>query len=222
MYFSTIDVRPAIRDDRARFDLLRAADNHHGFIWSLFENDANQERDFIYRVDDEDTPPRFTVISTRRPTEHPGLTILTKEFNPQLRSDDRLAFRTRVNPVIQRSRGRHLNSAKHDVAMDAKFQRNEDSNQSEYARVHQAVSAWFSQRGEAHGFSIVENSFEVSDYRQHRIHRPSGRAPLRFSSVDCQGVLVINDAKKAIDFALHGLGSARAFGCGLVLLRRAK
>lgn len=222
MYFSTIEILPSIWKDGVRRDLLRAQDAYHGFMWSLFDDEPDATRDFIYRVDGTTTPPRFVVISHRKPAVIPGLRVQTKEFAPQLRAGDRLVFQTRVNPIVQRSRGRDSNSAKHDVVMDAKrLERDGDKGATEYERVSRAVSAWFSQREPTHGFTIEYGSFKVSDYRQHQLRRHPNRGTMRFSSVECEGVLTVTDPEKVRQLALSGLGSARGFGCGLLLLRRA-
>lgn len=221
MYFSTVDISPSIWADAVRRDLLRAEDAYHGFIWSLFDGDPNAERDFIYRVEGDATPPRFVVVSERKPNAVAGLNIQSRVFAPQLTAGDRLAFQTRVNPIVQRSRGRGANSAKHDVVMDAKHRERDDmAAGTEYERVYQAVGDWFGQREDTHGFTLDRSSFQVSDYRQHRLRRGLRRVPMQFSSVDCQGILTVTDPEKVLRLALSGFGSARAFGCGLVLLRR--
>jgi len=93
-----------------------------------------------------------------------------------------------------------------------------------YDLVHQAVSGWFCgsehEPGIAarHGFRVVADTLRVDAYRQHRLPR-KGSAPIQFSTVDLSGVLEVEDAAAASDALLNGIGRARGFGCGLLLVR---
>jgi CRISPR system Cascade subunit CasE len=48
-----------------------------------------------------------------------------------------------------------------------------------------------------------------------------GEAPIRFSTLDFEGVLVVRDPARFIAKVATGFGPQKAFGCGLMLLRRA-
>lgn len=223
MYFSTIDISDDIWSDGERLDLLRADDEFHRFIWSLFPPDPDTSRDFVYRAATNETPPSFVVISQRKPKSTAGTRIRTTEYEPHLVEGDRLAFQTRVNPIVQRSRGPGKNSAKHDVVMDAKFRddQREESEATQYERVTVALRDWFQRKAERDGFELDDDYFRVAQYRQHQISRGKGKRPITFSSADCSGTLTVTDPVKFRELALLGVGSSRAFGCGLLVLRRA-
>ena len=71
-------------------------------------------------------------------------------------------------------------------------------------------------RAERLGFEIDEESLAVDAYQQHSEN--NGR--LRFSTVDFNGELTVVDPA-AFDVVLReGIGHAKAFGCGLLLVRR--
>ncbi len=95
-----------------------------------------------------------------------------------------------------------------------------------YDLVHQAVSGWFCgsehEQGIAarYGFRVVADALRVDAYRQHRLPRKGGKL-IQFSTVDLSGVLEVTDAAVATEALLNGIGRARGFGCGLLLVRRA-
>lgn len=223
MYFSTIDITNEIWGDERRMDLLRANDEYHGFIWSLFPSAPTATRDFLYRVDARRQPPRFYVLSARKPEPGVGVLVRTTKYEPQLRVGDRLSFGARLNPIVQRSRGKGKRSAKHDVVMDAKFHDEErhTSEASQYERVTNEVRLWFSRKADHGGFELEEDFFRVDEYQQHRIRRSNGKRPLTFSSAECNGILRVRDPERFLSVAYNGIGSARAFGCGLMMLKRA-
>ncbi len=94
-----------------------------------------------------------------------------------------------------------------------------------YDLVHQAVSGWFCGSEHAqgiaakHGFRVVADTLRVDAYRQHRLPR-KGSKPIQFSTVDISGVLEVLDGALAAEALLNGIGRARGFGCGLLLVRK--
>ncbi|WP_372703564.1 type I-E CRISPR-associated protein Cas6/Cse3/CasE [Candidatus Accumulibacter contiguus] len=87
--------------------------------------------------------------------------------------------------------------------------------------LHELVSdtcgQWLFSRSPRLGFEIVQESLLVEAYTQHAEKKGS----LRFSSVDFSGVLRVTDAAAFSDALYGGIGHAKAFGCGLLLVRAA-
>jgi CRISPR system Cascade subunit CasE len=50
---------------------------------------------------------------------------------------------------------------------------------------------------------------------------PDQRPPIEFSALDLSGVLEVQDGEPFLAALLSGFGKAKAFGCGLMLIRRA-
>jgi CRISPR system Cascade subunit CasE len=84
--------------------------------------------------------------------------------------------------------------------------------------VHGACSQWLIDRGQRLGFSVDPASLMVDGYDQHLEQKERN---LRFSTVDLTGVLTVDDPAAIQPALLHGIGSGKAFGCGLMLVRRA-
>lgn len=85
-----------------------------------------------------------------------------------------------------------------------------------YELAHQACGQWLIAAGQARGFAVDESCLSVEAYSQHR----GKDEKLRFSSVDFAGELTVLDADKFSATLSQGIGHAKAFGCGLLLVRR--
>ena len=92
------------------------------------------------------------------------------------------------------------------------------------AIVDDALEKWMIRQGERHGFSFAKddnNQYKLqnSAYRWHSIKADKG-IKSGFSSVDFLGDLEITDVEKFTKVLFGGIGRAKAFGCGLMLVRR--
>lgn len=92
------------------------------------------------------------------------------------------------------------------------------------AAVDVALEKWMTKQGERHGFLIDKDDnkqgrLQNTSYRWHSIKSEKGKKS-GFSSVDFLGDLVIVDVEKFRNALFNGIGPAKAFGCGLMLVRR--
>lgn len=189
----------------------------HRLVWALFADAPDRQRDFLWR---QEGPGRFMALSARPPLPLSDLfEVECKPFEPALAAGDRLAFTLRANPVVSRgapgTRGR-----RHDVVMNALH----DLPKGERAAarlpaVMDAGRAWLARQGAAHGF-VPADGVGVDCYETVRIPRDKGD-PLRFGQLDFTGVLTVADPATFLPALSNGFGRARAFGCGLMLIRRA-
>ena len=202
---------------------------NHQLLWRLF-GDAEQ-RSFLFRQETEldqlspDQVPRglplFYVLSKQIPVAVPGLLELeTKPFSPLLVAGDRLTFRLRANPTISRKTeaGR---SARHDVLMDAKTKcRHQGIVDPREVQGHmdEAAIKWLDNQSAKSGF-ILESLPQLTGYRQHAIQRKG--TEIRFSSIDYEGILKVTTPELFKEVLCWGLGRSKAFGCGLLMVRRA-
>lgn len=160
------------------------------------------------------------MLSARKPVDSHDLFRLDepKVFAPALATGDRLRFSLRANPVVRR-RGSNGRSAKHDVVMDALRQRAGARREARLEVMRESGSAWLAGQGRGAGFD-VDNVLDVDGYEQHSISR-RGAVPMHFSTLDIGGVLRVRDPSLFLNAILRGFGSAKAYGCGLMLIRRA-
>ena len=92
------------------------------------------------------------------------------------------------------------------------------------AIVDDALEKWMIRQGQRHGFSLAKDDnnqckLQNSAYRWQSIKAVKG-IKSGFSSVDFLGDLEITDVKKFTKALFGGIGRAKAFGCGLLLVRR--
>lgn len=225
MYFSkmTLDKEAAIS---GRFrDLVTGPYQVHEVIWGLFADHPDRKRDFLYRAELTGRDPVVYLLSLREPVYQGQIwDILSKPFNPVLQKGDILSFRVRVNPVVtktepdpERKRIRH----RHDIIMDAKRKLKEENSQFSMADLVQQESVrWLSQRGENGGFSLFNDRVIAGGYRKMQFSQGRKKNTISISVVDCDGVLRVTDPDLFSQMLCKGLGPAKGFGCGLMMVKR--
>lgn len=188
----------------------------HRLVWALFADTPERRRDFLWR---EEGPGRLMALSARPPLPMPDLfEVESKPFEPVLAAGDRLRFSLRANAVVSRGppgqRGQ-----RHDVVMNALHGLPQAQRAgARLAAVAEAGRAWLSRQGEAHGFR-PEDGVAVDGYETMRIPRDASE-PARFGLMDFEGRLVVTEPAAFLPALATGFGRARAFGCGLMLIRR--
>ncbi len=222
MYLSRL--RLAARPDVAALGQLlnpgddgQRMDAHHRLLWTAFTGDPDARRDFLWR---EMGDASFMVLSSRPPASAPLFEPPeTRDFAPALASGDQLAFALRANAtrtvVGSDGRKRHRDvvmEALHGVAPGDRAERRMELAQPAGLR-------WLEGQGSRAGF--VLDSAIVTAYRVLEPPRAArGRGP-RFGVIDLEGVLRITDPAAFLSRLQVGFGRAKAFGCGLMLIRRA-
>jgi CRISPR system Cascade subunit CasE len=193
------------------------AEGGHRLIWALFSDGPDRQRDFLWR---EEAPGHFLALSPRLPNPlHDLFAIETKEFVPSLAEGDRLGFALRANPVVARKADGMTRGKRHDVVMDALrvLPQGEARRLARPDMVLEAGRAWLARQGVAHGFEPADE-VAVDGYETVRIPRPGGM--LHFGRLDFQGVLTVTEPTRFLAALAIGFGRSRAFGCGLMLIRR--
>ena len=196
--------------------------NHpgHHLVWYLFADDADRRRDFLWR---EVEPGTFYLLSARRPNDPHELFDLAepKHFALALSAGDWLSFSLRANPVVRRRTPDRAGSVKHDVVMHALRKHPRGARalyRLEVAR--EAGFEWLGVQAANAGFSVEREHVTVDRYEQHRIAR-DGSAPMSFSTLEFEGVLRVVEPDALLARIRQGFGAAKAYGCGLMLVRRA-
>lgn len=197
-------------------DRERAASVSHQLLWSLFGSEKGL-RDFLWRQTQRD---EWLVLGARAPTDHHGLfDIECKEFAPSLTVGDKLAFTLRVNPTVTRV-GAGGRSQRHDIVMDAlSTLPPRERNAARPEALHTAANEWLTRQGEGHGFAI--STLRVDGYERMQMPRQRNKPPVVFGALDLSGVLEVTDPVLFLAKLSQGFGRARAFGCGLMLVKRA-
>jgi CRISPR system Cascade subunit CasE len=190
----------------------RRMDAHHRLIWSVFAGDHDASRDFLWR---DMGRGQFLVLSPREPGESALFEeIDTKPFEPDLRYGDRLEILLRANAARtvtdEDGRKRHR-----DVVMEALHPVPKGQRAAVRMEVAQdAGRQWLAGQGARAGFEV--EAVTVSSYR---VVEPRRNGP-RFGIIDLQGAIKITEPEAFLRRISQGFGRAKAFGCGLMLIRR--
>ena len=226
MYFSRI----TLQEDAHRFSdfwrIFRNSYTLHQFIWRLFAGHADRKRDFLYRLDQDRGRPLIYAVSVREPIMSQGLWhIETKPYEPKLRAGMELTFMLRINPV-RTKRDDKNRQHRHDIVMEAKTVLRERAIMQNERKalsilMQEEGSNWLAARAEKHGFAINPQHILVDAYQQHRFFKGKGNKPINFSTLDFNGILTVIDSKQFIETLYKGIGPAKGFGCGLMMIKRA-
>lgn len=191
----------------------------HHLLWALFGDTPDRDRDFLWR---QVEPGRYMVLSARPPVDTHGLFVIeSRPFAPVLRAGDRLRFLLRANATVDRKTQGRARSTRHDVVMDALHRLPQrDRADARPDAVAGAVAAWVERQGVRAGF-VPAAPVEVESYDVLRIGRPGETSQASFGVVDLTGELTVTEPADFIAGLSRGFGRAKAFGCGLMLIRRA-
>jgi len=215
-------------------DAGRRAGAGHRLVWTLFADAADRERDFLWRETDAGT---FYILSRRPPEDAHDLFDLDppKPFAPALTPGDRLAFTLRANATVAKKVEGQGRGKPCDVVMAAIKEVPPGQRASaRAAAVSTAGRRWLEAQGARCGFTIpaseadggdvdegeepTRSSLRVMGYRTLRVDHRGPAA--RIGVLDYEGVLDVQDPTQFLASLAHGFGRAKAFGCGLMLVRR--
>ena len=185
--------RLAGRDLRDRYEL-------HRTVLSAFPQQMPADERVLYRIEGEPQQPYMTVLvqSQTRPNwdqserlSKPGYLYESPEMRPvqpQFQEGARLPFRLQANPTVKRFRKRY-------PIYD-----------------HDALMEWLQRKGDMHGFSI--DPLHVRTVKLGELYGKRRQQAWHVAQFD--GLLEIVTTE-AFNSALRGgIGSAKAFGCGLL------
>jgi len=220
MFMSRVSLRSDANNLKAVARLMAGGGYRiHQALWRLFGDDPDAERSFLYQQQTDSSVPTFLMVSEHPPEDRDGLwRVESKPYRPQLEPGQRLGFSLRVSPIVSR-RDTSGRQRRHDVVMDLKRQYpNPQERPAQPDLVQKASWQWLENRHDRLGFAVEQDSFLAEGYRQHELAKPGHK--VRFSTVDLQGVLTVTDPERMLAALYGGIGPAKAFGCGLMLVRR--
>ncbi len=190
-------------------------DAHHRLLWAAFSDGPDRRRDFLWR---EERAGEFLTLSARPPAPHDLFEAPeVKDFAPRLGPGDPLAFTLRANATRDRK-----GVGRVDVVMDALHALPKGSRAPErMALARREGAAWLARQGEIAGFRLI--GAEVGDYSVAALpgHRGRRENQPQFGVLDMTGLIEVTDPAAFLVRFAQGFGRAKAFGCGLMLIRRA-
>ncbi len=186
----------------------------HNLLWSVFADGPDRKRDFLWRQEDDNS---FLTLSARPPASSELFEPhQIKPFAPVLAVGDRLEFRMRANATRMKRGG-----ARVDVVMDALYALpGEERAEKRMDLATSAGTDWLSRQGGHAGFGVLDAV--VEDYSVELLpgHRGPRKGQPQFGIIEVAGRLEVTDPAIFLDYIGKGFGRAKAFGCGLMLVRR--
>lgn len=194
----------------------------HRMIWSLFAETPDAKRQGLFLFHVERNAPFTAIVRSRRPPEDGfggAWEIEKRPFAPRLHTGQRLRFRVRAVASHWQPRPGAKRGLRQDVIMAA-WQALKDPNPTAEIledTAERAALEWLERQGGRCGFRPAPGEACVLDYDRIRIPRAKeGGAPIRFGAITYEGVLTVEDVPSFRRMLADGLGSARAFGNGLM------
>jgi len=200
---------------------LMHLDSHawHKKIWDCFPSSTDQKRDFLMRVDQPDGVIRIWVLSEREPQCPlwcPSDAYKVKKVSDSFFSHKHYIFDIKVNPIVA------LTQKDSNSANALKRKNNMHTLSKRIPLVAKDdLRKWIDRKGRQSGFVIsdampLDIGPAVKTY--FRKHKNAKNIAGCHSGVVFRGMLEVTDPEKFVHTYLHGIGSAKAFGFGLLLL----
>lgn len=218
----------------------------HQILWKGFKGLKRGEREnrFLYRHQEAGEVHSILVQSATAPDwsfladEASGTRAETRPFNTEgIDANDRLHFLLRANPVVSR---RFVGEKKRP---DDKYDRQRriavGSDRERLAKLlgkekddlpsrEDMLIQWLERKGMDGGFVIERGEkdrilCDIGPNMDIILRKPEQKEKderVTLTTVDFSGVLRVTDADAFAQTLRHGLGRARAFGCGLLSVRR--
>lgn len=211
----------------------------HQVIWRAFPRE--EKRPFLFHLQEHAGHYGLLVQSTCAPdwSGLPDVAIEMKIFDPaRVREGDVFSFALRANPTVQRNgyadgRSRRIAvSANVELRKQRALARGLEVEQEVFDR-ETTLLTWLSRKGETGGFALAgpldpdrQRKCHAGPTVTYRIHRTPeqevfgerGTPPLTVHGCDFTGQLRVTDAGAFARARAEGIGRAKAFGFGLLML----
>ncbi len=191
---------------------LRDAYGWHQWAWQAFPRRPEADRDFLTRLDDTGDGFRFLIQSAtvpQRPGTCPEDTWRTKEIPASFFQHSRYRFSLLVNPTRKLAAPRDAQGKRRN-AKRIPVSTRED------------LLEWLSRKGSQHGFLADPATLQtIPRPRQVFVKKSSAdtqRHAGLHSATEFVGVLKVTDPTLFIQATHTGIGSAKAFGFGMLCL----
>lgn len=172
---------------------LRSSYDWHRWIWKSFPNDPDRKRDFLFRVDVQERQVRILLLSEDAPAAIENWMWETKGVSDEFISQSAYRFQVRVNPTFRRAS---------DHRRIALYKESD-------------IREWLKRKMSVIGAELV--SAEVDQPRDELFVKDGKRG--KHVSVDVRGIISVHDQSLFRQGLLAGIGSAKGFGYGLLMLQ---
>jgi CRISPR system Cascade subunit CasE len=195
---------------------LRIRDTYdwHQRAWQAFGGLNGVPRSFLTRLDQIDDAYRLLIVSsgpTHKPDWCPTACFQTKPIPEAFFDHSQYRFSLLANPTKK-----VVDPAKLKVVLpDGRIDRNANSRRIPLTR-REDLLAWLQRKAEVGGFAVDLEAVRTIPRGREYFFKPGSRGV--HYALDFQGVLEVRDKEKFRETFTKGIGSAKAFGFGLLAL----
>lgn len=196
-------------EDAFRLLRIRDAYDWHQRVWQAFGGRDGQRRDFLIRVDQKEEAFRVLILSQsppRKPDWCPTDCFQSKVIPDDIFAHARYRFSLLANPTHKPVKDKDGN-----YIADAKKRKRRAITQRE------DLVAWLQRKAEPGGFRVNLDSLRTIPRGREFFHK-DGRSHGAHTAVEFQGELTVIDPAQFRATVAAGIGSAKAFGFGLLVL----
>lgn len=172
----------------------------HRRMWEAFPGMPDAERRFLFRVDDMRESFMVMLLSEHGPEPAGWGRWETKRIRPGFLGHDRYRFQLRANPTMRRNEDRRrLGLYREDL-----------------------LRGWMERKAGMNGFSIIDTSLQISAPVDEAFAKKTEAGEFRRGkhvSVEFTGLLTVSDRTAFENAFKTGIGTAKAFGFGLLMLQ---
>ena len=179
----------------------------HKAAWQAFPGRNDELRNFLTRLDHKQNGYRLLIVSQTQPTKPTWWNSdqwRTKEIPESYFHYSSYAFETRVNP-----------SKKIRIGSTEEGNRKKNGARISLSNPEDLVN-WIDRKGKASGFIIERTSLLIIPEGKASFSRRDRQGS--HNGVNFQGILQVTDPELFQKTFRHGIGSAKAFGFGLLII----
>lgn len=225
-YFSRLLLRKDACQNKEYWNIFQNDYRLHQVLWRAFSDHAERKRDYIYRLDWQQGSPVIYTVSERMPRNDSIWDVKTKDYSPQLKKGDKLFFNLRINPIRKRKNPKEPGkSSKIDEIMHYRFLQDKKETESRTEIAERVCSDWlkdrFKNRTTDKNYAMLDSNIRVISYQVRKFWKRGKEKPVTLGVCDLEGIIQVTEPELFVQEALFkGVGPAKAFGCGLMLIRR--
>jgi len=191
---------------------LRDTHDWHRWAWECFPDRPEAKRDFLTRLDDTGRGFRFLIQSaapSTKPMQSPTDSFETKEIPESFLQHPIYRFSLLANPTVKR------------VVRDEAGNRKKNG-QREPISKREDLLEWISKKAAKHGFTVDLETLQTIPRPRQFFTKRSSKDAIRHhgthTATEFTGTLRVTDPAAFFLAATRGIGSAKAFGFGMLCL----
>jgi CRISPR system Cascade subunit CasE len=169
----------------------------HNALWKCFPEKENEKRHFLFRLDELPRDMKVLMLSSDKPEILYWGNWQTKSIPPSFLSHPVYRFQIKANPTMLRLKDRRRIGIYNE----------------------ERLCEWLVRKGSQNGFSIEQDSLQINGPMDETFTR-KGKIG-KHTWADFKGILNVTDNDAFNRGFYNGIGSAKSFGYGMLMLEPA-